>query len=416
MSDSTQLFKWNRFDLPIKKLFLAFHDKRINSSFGEDIYREHLRVWNGFKEYNNPSKNTYEEFKTDFINIFNDIKNNQFDWDKSPISIDSQGRLLNGAHRAAAASYLNTKSYARTGLNIHDGQMVCDYRFFQNLGLQEKYQDAAALELARTNKNLRVVSLFPSAENDRGRVDSLIKGAGAIAYKKDIDLNQNGAFHYMLHLYKGEAWAGNWSNNFAGFIAKRDLCFTTNAALTVYLVEFDDLDAATRVKQEIRDLYKIGNHSVHINDTHEETLRVSRCVFNDNSIHFMNKAKLRHFSSFLKQLDYYTKYLNQHSLDTEEYCITASSVLSLYGLREGVDLDYLHFNNHVIEGHSDIHSHNEYGVGRYHIERDDIIFNPSNHFYFDNIKLASLNVVKELKERRGEPKDLIDTSLIRSVL
>ena len=294
--------------------------------------------------------------------------------------------------------------------------MVCDYRFFQNLGLQENYQDAAALELAKTNKDLRVVSLFPSAENDRDLVDNLIKKSGAIAYKKDIDLNHNGAFHYMLHLYKGESWAGNWNNNFSGFMAKRDVCFTSSKPLTVYLVEFDDLDDATRVKQEIRDLYKIGNHSVHINDTHEETVRVSRCVFNDNSIHFLNRAKLRYFPRFLKQLDYYTNFLDQNGLDTEEYCITASSVLSLYGLREGVDLDYLHFNNQAIQGHADIHSHNEYGIGRYHIERDDIIFNPLNHFYFDNVKLASLNVINELKERRGEPKDLIDTALIRSAL
>ena len=86
--DSQQLFKWNRFDLPIKKLFLKFYDKNINSNFGEKIYKEHLRLWNGFKEYNNPNKNTFEAFKNDFINIFKDIKNNNFDWDKSPIIID----------------------------------------------------------------------------------------------------------------------------------------------------------------------------------------------------------------------------------------------------------------------------------------------------------------------------------------
>ena len=40
--DSQQLFKWNRFDLPIKKLFLKFYDKNINSNFGEKIYKEHL--------------------------------------------------------------------------------------------------------------------------------------------------------------------------------------------------------------------------------------------------------------------------------------------------------------------------------------------------------------------------------------
>ena len=46
--NSNQLFKWNRFDLPIKNMFLKFYDKNINSNFGEEMYKEHLKLWNGF--------------------------------------------------------------------------------------------------------------------------------------------------------------------------------------------------------------------------------------------------------------------------------------------------------------------------------------------------------------------------------
>ena len=85
------------------------------------------------------------------------------------------------------------------------------------------------------------------------------------------------------------------------------------------------------------------------------------------------------------------------------------------GLREGNDLDYLH-NSEEIQGHHLIHSHNEYGIGRYHTNRDNIIYNPENHFYYDDIKFASLEVVKKLKEVRMEQKDIRDIHLINEVL
>ena len=414
--DSQQLFKWNRFDLPIKKLFLKFYDKNINSNFGEKIYKEDLRLWNGFKEYNNPNKNTFEAFKNDFINIFKDIKNNNFDWDKSPIIIDENKFLLNGSHRTAASSYLNSPSKFQEGQNIRDGQKVCDYKMFKDLNLSEKYMDAAALELVRNNKNLLLVSLFPSATHSRHLVDDILLKYSNIAYKKDILLNSNGAFNYTLQLYKGEAWAGDWYNNFAGFRDKSNLCFTNSNPMTIYLIEISDFNLARQIKEEIRKIYNIGNHSVHINDTYEETLRLSRCLFNKNSIHFLNNSESKNYNNFLNQLNYLEQYLIENNLDFEDYCITASSVLSLYGLREGKDLDYLHVNPHIIQGHLDISSHNEYGIGRYSKDKDDIIFNPDNHFYYGNLKVASLEIVKALKEKRGEEKDHIDINLINTIL
>lgn len=412
------LFKWNRFDLPIKHLFLKFYNKGIKSSFGEDVYKEHLRLWNNFKEYNNPNKNTYEAFKTDFINIFNDIKNNKFEWSKSPVITDVDGFLLNGAHRTSAACALNKSfNYTQGSEQNGDGQKVCDYKMFNNLGLPRKYQDAAALELVKINPNHLIISLFPSAIQNRHLVENIITKYCGISYKKDIFLNNNGAFNYTLQLYKGEEWAGNWANNFAGFRDKSNLCFTNQTTpMTVYLVELSDLNVARQIKNEIRVIYNIGNHSVHINDTPEETLRLARCLFNDNSIHFLNNAQLQYYPKFFQQLAYYENYLKENNLDFEDYCITASSILSLYGLREGNDLDYLHFNPLKIDGHPDIHSHNEYGIGRYSENLDNIIYNPENHFYYGNLKVASLNIIKNLKSQRNEPKDIHDIKLINSVL
>ena len=389
--NSQHLFKWNRFDLPIKKLFLKFFDKNINSNFGEEIYKEHLKLWNGFKEYNNPNKNTFKAFKDDFINIFKDIKNNNFNWDKSPIIVDKNKFLLNGSHRTAASSYLNLPSKFQEGQNGKDGQKVCDYKMFKDLNLNEKYMDASALELVRNNKNLLLVSIFPSATHSRNLVDGILLKYSNIAYKKDISLNLNGAFNYTLQLYKGEEWAGNWNNNFAGFRDKTNLCFTNPNPMTVYLVEIDDLSLARQIKEEIRAIYKIGNHSVHINDTYEETLRLSRCLFNENSIHFLNNAKIKNNPKFQLQLNNYEKYLKNNNLDIEDYCITSDSVLSMYGLKDNSNLEYFH-NSKIIESNKEIQNYNE--QNQYSLHIDDIIYNPKNHFYYNNIKFTSLDIVK----------------------
>ena len=408
------LFNWSRFDLPIKNIFLNMLGK--NTTFGKDIYKEHLRLWNGFKEYNNPSKNTYDAFEFDFVKIYNDMKSSKFDWEKSPVVVDNEGYLLNGSHRTAAASKLNINVETVEGLDIKDGQKVCDYKLFKSLNLEEKYMDAAALEMARKNKDLLVVNIFPSATGKRKELESILNQTCKIAYKKHIKLSKKGALNYMFQLYKGEQWAGNWNNNFAGFREKMSYCFTNDKEMTIYLIELKDKSIAVDIKERIRSLYGIGNHSIHINDTHEETLRLSRCLLNKNSVHFLNNSDVKNYSKFYNSLRYYEQYIDKNGLDQEKYCLTASGVLSLYGLREAADVDYIHDCEHEISDPTDnIHSHNVYGVGIYKKSYHEIIYNPDNHFYFGNIKVASLDVIKELKEYRNEDKDRVDVSLIESI-
>ena len=406
------LFNSNRFDLSAKYLYAKFRQKDIKSNFGLDVYREHLKVWNGFIEYNNPNKNTFESFKNEFDHILDSIKENGFDNNISKIIVDEDLCLLNGAHRTTSCIINNSEATFQIG---GSGQKLCDYNMFRGLGLQEPYMDAMAYELAKFNKNMFIVSLFPSAIGCDDEVDKILSDNGRVGYKKLIKLNSTGAFNLMRQMYYGEEWAGGWYNNFGGFRDKANLCFTNLNPIRVYLVEFDSLDVAKKVKSKIRDIYKISNHSVHINDTHEQTIRLARVLFNNNSIHFMNNSKLVNYVKFEEQLSFYKKWIVENDLDIEDYCVTASSILSMYGLREGNDLDYLH-NGEEVKGHQMVHSHNEYGESRYHIHRDDIIYNPENHFYYDDIKFASLDVVKKLKQKRMEQKDIRDIELIDEVI
>jgi len=156
----------------------------------------------------------------------------------------------------------------------------------------------------------------------------------------------------------------------------------------------------------------VGKHSVHINDTQEETWKIVSSVFNGNSIHFLNNANI------LKSLPNFEKYFNLYKKsilnrkDFHDFCVDASAVLSSYGLRDCRDLDFLH-NNNQPDIATGINCHNKEEV-YYKQGRHEIIHNPRNHFYYCGIKFASLNIVKEMKLFRAEEKDLYDCELMEN--
>jgi hypothetical protein len=413
-----ELITWYRFDLIIKYLYGKSIIKNYNTSFFKDAYKEHLRLWNGFKEYNNPHKCTFEAFDEDFKRMIESIDKNGFDPTISLVPIENNKYILNGSHRVASCLVCNKPVMCCYGTNVIDGQKDCSWGgLFKNLGLPTVYSDITAIEYAKLKKSTYVVTLFPSTNGNYRPVLEILSKYGGVFYYKPIELKKYGPLNLMRELYVGEPWAGDHDTNYGGFSDKMNRCYTTNNLTYVFLVDFDSHENTIKAKKEIRDIFNLGNHSVHINDTHEQTVRLSKIFFNDNSIHHLNNSIPVKYEKFNTCIENFKKYIDKNGLDIDDYCVTSSSTLSIYGLREGNDLDYLHLNPTEIKDDLNlIHSHNEYGKNLYELNYDEIILNPNYHFYSRGVKFASLNVVKELKEKRGEEKDLKDLELIKSVL
>ena len=225
-----------------------------------------------------------------------------------------------------------------------------------------------------------------------------------------------GAFNFVRVLYEGEEWLGGPHNNFQGVMPKVKGCYAASGPTTVFLVETQSPSILPALKDEIRALFNVGKHSVHINATHSETVRISQSTLNDNSIHFLNNSQNAYFPLFDQLFSAYKNTILNYSLRSDDFCVSGSSTLTAYGLRQGEDLDYLHtFPEHKFVGHPSISSHNS-ELHNYCHSRDDIVYNPANHFYYRGLKFASLNVIKNLKQKRGESKDEKDINLIRTVM
>ena len=83
------------------------------------------------------------------------------------------------------------------------------------------------------------------------------------------------------------------------------------------------------------------------------------------------------------------------------------------------DVDYLYKNlkNDTLKlefNNINISEHKGIWEKYYPKLKDDIIFNPNNHFYMNGFKFATLKIVKEMKEKRRENKDIRDVEMILS--
>lgn len=423
--DPLDLLRWSRFDLPFKYLFGYASKRGWKTEYYEEMYRHHLKVWNGFSEYDDPRKRGYDVFKTDFLSLLEQIGSEGFDFEKSLVSVQNGAYLLNGAHRVAACLVHGMRVGIQDGQDEIDGQMDCSWEFFKSRWrrgrLDRDFCDRAALEFARLKPNARLVVLYPSATK-MGKVDDvrrILREHSGIVYEKAVRLSFDGGVNLMRELYIGERWAEKRRGS--GYVSKANYCYQAGRLLrrmsltNVFLMEFNDKSDADAVKEEIRAIYGIEKHSAHINDSHAETIRLCQCLFNRNSVHFLNHFNRRFFRKFDRLLAEFSGWIYDSGLDPEDYCVTAGGVLSAYGLKECKDIDYLHSDPRAMDGNKWIQSHNEYGVGLYHTGVDDIVHNPRNHFYRYGMKFSSLEVVLELKKKRGERKDARDLKKLRKI-
>ena len=422
--DPTDLLTPMRFDILFKYIYANCWSKGIEDKWVDDIYSHHLQVWNGLKELNPPKLGT-AEYKESFNGVLRSIRDKGFNREITHIPVDhTTGSPLNGSHRIAASIVFNKDVYCQYD-DYNTGQL-CDYYYLANRtehvqsGLLQAYADLAALQYVKLKPNTYIVTLFPSAVGYDDQVKQLVRQHAKLVYDKPIYLQNYGPFNFTRLLYdedasRGNPWLGDWNNLFSGAQSKMSRCFTTEQPVRILLIEAKSFDTVTFLKENIRNFYGLGKHSAHINDTRSETLNIAGYVFNDNSIHFLNNCKPKQMSTFERCFKILSESINSSDFDKEDFCVGDSGPLAAYGLRDCRDLDFLYQGEDINTGSQEVSCHNK-EMKYYQHDKNAIIFNPKNHFYYKGIKVASLNVIRSMKENRNEEKDVVDNVLINEIL
>ena len=168
-------------------------------------------------------------------------------------------------------------------------------------------------------------------------------------------------------------------------------------------------------KKTIRELVDNGNYPIHIPDDIEESIRLSEQLLNVNSIDYFCKAEMANNSRFSKFTKRLLDCIDLENCKKDWLCVSGSSVLSAFGLRDAKDLDVISLDGRCKCYDSDIHSHNK-EVEKYLASPESVIFDPRMFFYFNGLKFLTADLVCKLKNNRGQPKDLIDVGLISEVV
>lgn len=398
----------NRFDLSFKLLYLDSISRQDGSVFEKQAYKEHIKAFSlgKFKEIGN-DKNTIEDYEKTFIDLYCDIKNNGFNDELSYIPLANDGSILNGAHRTAISIHLNKSA---TCVTTDIPPVDYDYSYFKNRGLPDIFLDEAAIKYVEKTENCFLAILWPSAEGHTSEAEALID---KIVYKKEITLNYLGAHNLLSEAYEGEPWLGPEEKDFPGIKNKLTKCFPNFRNIKVYVFQNNSLEETIILKEKIRSIYNIGKHSIHITDSQEEALRLSRLLLNANGIHFLNHAKPFRYTATIEKIRLFKKVMRDKDLSSNKYIIDSGLVLAVYGLRKASDIDYLTTDIEIDYPEID---HHEKELSFHLTTKDELIYNPNYYFYYKGIKFISLPQIFRMKGKRAEKKDIADNLLIKNLI
>ena len=400
--DSYELLSLNRFDIAFKLFYLNYRYKC--SKLAKELYRSHINIiTNGtFKEFGNSSKDSFESYLNDFNLIYESIKKKKFDKTISLIPINSKGSiLLNGAHRIASAIHLGVKVPTIT---IKNSEPNYNLNFFKKRGISNFHLELALLEYLKIKKNIYVACIWPKANSKQKQILEVI-GSKNILYTKTINFSPKGAQNLISILYDGHSWLGNIKDGYGGAISKYSETFNSKGNVTFVFFEDKTFGNIIELKSSIRSLFKLGKHSIHINDTHEELLDLSKYVLNENSIYFLNNFNPLNIKNEYSLLIKYNNKITQMNYDLEDFVVSGSYPLQMLGIVNSNDLDYISKDN-VLLNEKKIDSHNKH-INYYHTSVNNLIYDPSNYFYYKGLKFLSPRTLMFFKEKRGELKDRI---------
>lgn len=409
-----RLLSADRFDIPAKIIYARNFLRGTQDGWPTDLYLAHISSFNSFFE-KDPPKNT----EADFLNTFNSLLESTAlrgvskEISTVPIDWRDLNFPINGAHRIAAGISLSKKIPCR--LVDLKRRHRWDYSYFLNRGLKECYADAIALEFVDVCRATRAFVVYQHLDQWKDETEAAIAASGRIVYRKRVSIEENARTEFTRLLYSDEKWVGNHENRFSGARQKAGECFKKGGDVTLYLVIPNDRKSLLAGKNKLRELSQVGKHSVHSTDSWIETVGISETLLNQNSLSSLGLRQYRpcfRFETFIKS---FKRSAKTDGINLADVCLSGSTVLAAFGLRDCNDIDYVGTSNTPEKfGQNQFHKHTS-EVKYYAHSFEQIVSDPRFHFRYRGLKICTPEVVARMKYRRSEPKDLVDLDLLRSV-
>lgn len=399
-----------RIDLIAKLLYVRAKCENLKTNYFTDLYKATIESFSDgtFLEPGNPNKNSFSKYIDEFNQIISSVKSHGFDPNKSIVPIGENGAIIDGAHRVATCAYFGQEIKI---IKINGVNVTYDVDYFKKKLLDQAFISFSLFEYAKLKSNIHVVCVWPRCSAiQKATIEKRLCNELKIIYKNSVLLSFKGLRNFLLQTYRKAKWIGTVKDNFQGLNTKVVACYDEKSKLDFYVIEESDLQKLTSLKNKIRKEIKLGNDSIHSTDTQEEAIEMLGSLMNENSIFFLNNAEPDKYSgTFSKVIDLHND-LTQRHLNYDDIILDAGIVLSLYGIRSCNDLDYLTKLDTSIPNADNHNSQLKF----YCKTIDDLLYNPSNYFYFFGLKFTTIQNIFQLKKNRDEVKDQEDILLIES--
>lgn len=409
------LITYNRFDLMAKWLYIDAKEKGLTSGCGYQAYYDNINAFSGgrFLEPGMNEKDSFAKYITGLDWLIVEMKEKGFDAFKSLIPLGMNDDMIDGSHRVSTAAYYDKKVAV---IRFPDLKRVnnYDYAFFRRYLMSDVSMGYMAIQYARLKRNCYMACLWPKAGSEKiDEVEVKLQSIGNIVYSQEVYLTYQGMCNLMTQLYGHQSWTGNIENHFKGVQEKVNACYRAGKPIKTYLFEADNLESVVEIKKEIREIFQIENHSIHISDNWKETLDMTEILYNRNSVDFMNRATPYLYSGVYKKLGELKRLIATNGYEESRFIIDSSAVLEVCGLRVAADLDFL--TDYVLEEETMIDGVDNHcsQLPYYGVSLADMLYNPENYFYFEGMKFITPQRLAEMKEKRGEVKDVIDVKMLR---
>ncbi len=408
------LLKSGRYDLLSKYLYIDAYSKGLECRWFEDLYLQYIFYFNNFIEDNADTKKVGKKsFTENFKQLYKSIKETGYDPLKGLIPVSRSMTPIDGGHRIAVCALLNLD----VQILFLDTETNFNYSYFQKKGIDQHYLDNVAYNYCKVNVNAFIALRYPTAGSDKDEeVLKLIEEIGDIFYTKNLYLQNNGPYLATQQLYRMHPWSNNDEQD-KNISYKAKSCYRSLTPLRLIVFKSNSLNEVIETKEKIRDLYGLGNESIHITDNPSETLECAKLFLNENTFHWLNNASIKNYPRISKLLSDLPSAIKINGLNSENICIEGSSILSAYGLRDVTDIDLFHKSSNPdkkLTNNIELSNFNLKYLSKYTL--DDILNDPRLHFYFGNEKCLSLNCLLMMKRNRASLKDMEDIILASKLL
>ncbi len=277
------LITYKRIDLMVKWIYIDSYVHKTNEEVAIDLYKAHLDAFSKgtFTECGQEnSKNSFNKYLDTFNSLIDDISVNGFDSSKSIIPLGKDDVILDGSHRVAVCAYFDKEV---TAVRIPGAIFESTGVYFRDNLMKESKILRSLYEYVKHDERCFFACLWPMASDEEKiqQAVNLIKSKTEYVYDAKVRMNFSDFHRFIAAIYSHQDWVGTPENNYSGAYGKAKACYRKQKPIHTIIFRSNSLEEVVELKKQIRDIFQIENHSVHISDSADETVQIAGYLYDN---------------------------------------------------------------------------------------------------------------------------------------